>query len=42
MASPMVPLLTLVATLASARASAPEEPISVMVMPVAVEGDVSP
>jgi hypothetical protein len=38
----MAPLLTLVATLASARAVAAEEPVPVVVMPVAVEGDVSP
>jgi hypothetical protein len=42
MASPVLPFVTILATLAGAPAEGAEEPVPVAVMPLAVEGDVSP
>lgn len=42
MASPLLPLMALAITLVSAPAEAPKEPVPVAVMPLAVEGEVSP
>jgi hypothetical protein len=42
MASPMLPLMALAITLAGPPPVAPEEPVPVAVMPLAVEGEVSP